>query len=290
MQPRGRGAFEAALTAASIHDREGKVIGIRWMLRDITEHKRTESVLRKLNEELEQRVEERTAELQRSNQELGQFASVVSHDLQEPLRMVRSYVELLAERYRGKFDTAADEFIAYAVEGATHMQQLIADLLEYSRAQTHGTEFTATSCDEIVEYVLSNLRTAISESGATVTYDPLPTLPVDVSQLRQVMQNLLSNALKFRGQEPPRIHIAAERRGDNWVFSVRDNGIGIDQKQADRIFVVFQRLHTQQAYPGTGMGLAICRKIIERHGGRIWVESEMGKGATFYFTLPAGEE
>ena len=202
------------MTAAPIDDRAGKVIGIRWLLRDITEHKRAEAALRKLNEELERRVQERTAELQRSNQDLQQFAYVVSHDLQEPLRMVTSYVQLLAERYREKLDADADEFIGYVVEGATHMQQLIVDLLEYSRVQTREAEVTVTNCEEILAYVLSNLRTAMTESGATVTYDPLPVLSADASQLRQVFQNLLSNALKFRGQEPPQIHISAAREGD----------------------------------------------------------------------------
>jgi PAS domain S-box-containing protein len=290
VQPRDRAAFDATLTAAPISDRAGSVVGIRWLLRDITEQKRTEAALRKLNEELERRVEARTAELRRSNQELQQFAYVVSHDLQEPLRMVRSYVQILAERYRGRFDADADEFIGYTVEGATHMQQLIVDLLEYSRVQTRERETKATECEEILTYVLSNLRTAIEESGAVVTHDPLPVVFVDASQLRQVSQNLLGNALKFRSQEPPRIHIAAERRGEHWVFSVRDNGIGIDPRQAERIFGIFQRLHTRREYSGTGLGLAICRRIIENHGGRIWVESELGKGATFYFALPVGGE
>ncbi len=233
---------------------------------------------------------DRTAELQRSNQELQQFAHVVSHDLQEPLRMVSTYVQLLAERYRGQLDTNADEFIDYAVEGVARMHQLILDLLEYSRVQTRAKAFTAASCEEILARVLSNLRTMITDKAAMVTYDRLPTVTGDASQLNQIFQNLLSNALKFHGQEPPQIHIAAERKNDEWVFSVRDNGIGVDSKHAERIFVIFQRLHTHREYPGTGIGLAICKRIIEYHGGRIWVESEVGKGSTFYFTLPAGEE
>jgi light-regulated signal transduction histidine kinase (bacteriophytochrome) len=278
------------LTGTAIRDRADQLLGIRWLLRDITEQRSTEEALRQLNDELEQRVKERTVELQRSNQDLQQFAYVVSHDLQEPLRMVRTYAQLLAERYRERLDADADEFIGYAVQGAGHMQQLIVDLLEYSRVQTRGQEFDRASCEELLSSVLGDLRTIMTESQASVTYDPLPNVYVDATQLRQVFQNLVSNALKFRGQEPPRVHIAAERQGSELVFSVRDNGIGLDQKQAERIFVIFQRLHTQREYPGTGIGLALCRKIIERHGGRMWVESEVGKGATFYFTLPAEEE
>ncbi len=229
-------------------------------------------------------LEESVAELGRSNAELQQFAYVASHDLQEPLRMVSSYTQLLAKRYAGKLDSDADEFIAFAVDGAMRMQRLIQDLLAYSRVSTGGRQFKPTSAETALGYALDNLRYVMKESGAVVTHDPLPTVMGDEKQLEQLFQNLLSNAIKFRGHEPPRIHVSA-RTDANWLFSIRDNGIGLDPQYADRIFVIFQRLHNRQEYPGTGIGLAICKKIVERHGGRIWVESEPGKGATFYFTI-----
>ena len=235
-------------------------------------------------------LEQSVAELGRSNADLQQFAYVASHDLQEPLRMVSSYTQLLARRYKGKLDTDADEFIAFAVDGATRMQRLIQDLLAYSRVSTGGHQFKPTSVDAALGYALDNLRHAMKESGAVVTHDPLPTVIGDEKQLAQLFQNLLSNAVKFRGHEPPRIHVSAKRTDVEWLFSVRDNGIGLDAQYADRIFVIFQRLHNRQEYPGTGIGLAICKKIVERHGGRIWVESEPGKGATFYFTIRGNEQ
>jgi signal transduction histidine kinase len=234
-----------------------------------------------------QALEKSVVELARSNSDLQQFAYVASHDLQEPLRMVASYTQLLAKRYKGKLDADADEFIAYAVGGASRMQKLIQDLLSYSRVDTQGQAGEPTPVGSVLDYALGNLRAALEESRAEVTRDPLPTVMADERQLLQVFQNLLSNALKFRGEQPPRVHVSAERRGNEWVFSVRDNGIGIDPQYAGRIFVVFQRLHNISEYPGTGIGLAICKKIVERHGGRIWMESQPGQGATFYFTLPA---
>jgi two-component system CheB/CheR fusion protein len=227
------------------------------------------------------------AELQRSNEELQQFAYVVSHDLNEPLRMVSSYVQLLGERYRGKLDAAADEFIGYVVEGTTRVQALIQDLLAYTRVDGKVQEFTAVDCEAVLQHALGDLRIAIEESGAAVTHGPLPTVRGEGKQLGLVFQNLIGNALKFRSQAPPRIHISARRDGSQWVFAVQDNGIGIDPRHVARIFQVFQRLHTRSEYPGTGIGLSICKKIVERHGGRIWVESELGKGATFLFTLSA---
>lgn len=237
--------------------------------------------------EARQALEQSVIELGRSNSDLQQFAYVASHDLQEPLRMVASYTQLLAKRYKGKLDTDADEFIAYAVDGANRMQRLIQDLLAYSRVNTQGQVFEPTPVEALVGYALDNLRSAVEESRAVVTHDPLPTVMADERQLLQLFQNLLSNALKFHGDQPPRVHVSAERRGSEWLFSVRDNGIGIDPQYAERIFVVFQRLHNIAEYPGTGIGLAICKKIVERHGGRIWMESQLGQGATFYFTLPA---
>jgi light-regulated signal transduction histidine kinase (bacteriophytochrome) len=192
----------------------------------------------------------------------------------------------LQRRYKGKLDSDADEFISYAVDGTIRMQGLINDLLTYSRVGTHGRAFEPTECQTVVDRVLANLQMAVKESGAEVTYDPLPKLMADALQLQQLFQNLISNAIKFREKEVPRIHISAERNRNEWLFSVSDNGIGMDPESSQRIFKVFQRLHTRKEYPGTGIGLAICKKIVERHGGRIWVESEPGKGSTFYFTIP----
>ena len=238
---------------------------------DITERKRVED------------------ELRRSNEELERFAYVASHDLQEPLRMVGSYVQLLARRYRGQLDSDADEFIGYALDGALRMQRLIEELLAFSRVGTRGAPLVPTDCAVVVESALRSLKLAIEEAGATVVVGPLPTVLADPGQLEQVFQNLLSNALKFRGEEPPTIEVSAERRDPVWELRVRDNGIGIDPEYFDRIFVIFQRLHGRDEYPGTGMGLAIVKKIVERHGGRIGVESTPGEGSTFSFTLPAVE-
>ena len=235
--------------------------------------------------EARQKLEESVSELGRSNADLQQFAYVASHDLQEPLRMVSSYTQLIARRYKGKLDADADEFIAFAVDGANRMQRLILDLLAYSRVNTAGRQFEPTAMETVLKAALNNLTNAVKESQAIITHDPLPAVMGDDKQLAQLFQNLLSNAVKFGGAQPPRIHISAKQTDGEWLFSVRDHGIGLDPQYADRIFVIFQRLHTREEYPGTGIGLAICKKIVERHGGRIWVESELGKGATFYFTM-----
>lgn len=253
----------------------GRLMAIGTQL-DITDRKRAE-----------QELATRTAELARSNAELEQFAYLASHDLQEPLRMVASFTELLARRYTGKLDSDADEFITFAVDGANRMKQLINDLLAYSRVGTKAKPFAPTDCRDVLDRALSNLSMAIQEHGATVKAGRLPTVAADAVQLTQLFQNLIANAVKFHGPEPPLIEFTAEQHNEEWVFSVRDNGIGIDSQFFERIFAVFQRLHRKQEYPGTGIGLAICRKIVERHGGRIWVESELGKGSTFYFTIPA---
>ena len=228
-------------------------------------------------------------DLERSNAELKKFAYVASHDLQEPLNHVSNYVQLLEMRYGDRLDEDAKDFIGFAVDGVHLMQTLIDDVLAYSKVDTQGSEFVITDVETSLGQALTNLQKRIRDSNATIiTHDPLPTLMADGTQLMQLFQNLIVNAIKFRSAEPPEIHIKAERLEDEWLFSVQDNGIGIDPKFSERIFVIFQRLHTRDEYPGTGMGLAICKKIIECHRGKIWVESQLGKGSTFYFTIPVG--
>lgn len=234
----------------------------------------------------EAQVRKVVTDLKRSNSELEQFAYVASHDLQEPLRMVSSYVQLLEKRYSEQLDDDAREFIGFAVDGANRMKELINDLLALSRVGTRGNSFKPVAVVDAVAAAENNLRLAIEDSGVRITHDPLPVVDADLIQMTQLLQNLLENAIKFRGKEPPRIHITARRNDGEWEFCVSDNGIGFDKKFADRIFVIFQRLHGRESYEGTGIGLAICRKIVERHGGRIWAESEPGKGSDFYFTLP----
>ncbi len=264
------------LSFSPIKDDGGEIIGAAHILRDITARKKAEEAL-----------SEKSEELARSNQELEQFAYVASHDLQEPLRMVSSYVQLLARRYKGKLDQDADEFIAFAVDGATRMQRLINDLLLYSRVGTRGKPFEPTDSYQALAAALDNLQLAIQEAGATVTHDPLPAVMADGSQLVQLFQNLIGNAIKFHGSEKPLVHVGVAPQDGGWLFSVRDNGIGIAPENHERIFVIFQRLHSRGEYPGTGIGLAVCKRIVERHGGKIWLESEPCQGAIFYFTLPA---
>ena len=242
---------------------------------EVSERKRAEEAIKRY-----------TAELERSNNELQQFAYVASHDLQEPLRMVSSFLQLLEKRYVSNLDGEAREFIGFAVDGAKRMQALINDLLMYSRVSTRGNPFTLVDCGEVLDEVLGNLTVAVQESQAKIIFDGLPSVMGDGTQLAQVFQNLISNAIKFRGQAPPVIHVTAEHEGEGWLFGVADNGIGIEKKFNDRIFMIFQRLHTREDYPGTGIGLAICKRIVERHGGRIWVDSTIGEGSTFRFTIP----
>ena len=244
--------------------------------RDITERKRSQ-------EELENTA----AALARSNKELEQFAYVASHDLQEPLRMITSYTSLLRKRYAGKLDADADEFIGYAVGGAKRMQSLINDLLVYSRVGNRGKSFAPTDCEIVLAKTLQDLELARQKAGATITHDKLPTVMADETQLGQLFQNLIGNGIKYRNGNAPEIHISCTQQDGQWQFAVRDNGIGIEADYAEKIFVIFQRLHTRDEYEGTGIGLAICKKIVERHHGRIWVESEPGHGSTFHFTLPA---
>ena len=266
--------FVAQLSAQVLTVQDEKVI--LWTLVDVTDRKQAEEALRKTAQELE-----------RSNTDLAAFAYVASHDLQEPLRMVNGFLGLLRERYEGQLDDKAQEYISIAVDGATRMSALIKDLLEYSRVGANGKEPVPVDLAGVADYARANLKATIEESDAVITVDSLPTVMADVGQMRQLFQNLLGNALKFRvpGRRPE-VHIGATQRGGEWLFEVTDNGIGIDPKQADRLFGLFQRLNTRDKYSGTGIGLAICKKIVERSGGRIWVESELGKGATFYFTLP----
>jgi PAS domain S-box-containing protein len=244
------------------------------------------SVRKKSDEHLVKTV----GELKRSNDELQQFAYVSSHDLQEPLRMVSSYTQLLAKRYKGRLDSDADEFIAFAVDGCDRMQGLIRDLLAYSRAGTNGKALREISSEKALKMALTNLRATVEQSGAVVTHESLPAIRIDETQLTQVFQNLVGNAIKYRRVESPQVHVSASKTGGNeWIFSVRDNGLGIDPQYFDRIFILFQRLHGREEFEGTGIGLAICKKILERLGGRIWVESQPEKGSTFCFALPEME-
>lgn len=255
--------------------RDGKPIGSVVTFLDITERKATHILLLRKVEELD-----------RSNRELEQFLYVGSHDLQEPLRMVVSYTQLLSRRYKGKLDSDADEYIAFAVDGAVRMQRLIQDLLAYSRVGTKGQDMVDTSSNNALQQALEKLRSVTEDSGALVTYDQLPAVLADETQLIQLFQNIIGNAIKYQNRGVPHIHISAAKSGANiWTFSVKDNGIGIDSQHFERIFRMFQRLHKREEFDGTGVGLAICKKIVERHGGGISVESQLGQGSTFRFTL-----
>lgn len=279
---------------------------------------RSDRALQKAHDDLEERVIQRTEELSKanaalqleiserqsaeaglrlktealahSNTELEQFAYVASHDLQEPLRMVSSYLQLVEQRYAGKLDTEATEFINYAVDGAARMRTLIRDLLEYSRVGRRQQSLTPVNCETVFHNVVQSLQQAIIDTHATVTADPLPTVLADTTEFTQLLQNLIGNAIKFHGPRPPTVHVEASRQDGYWQFAVRDNGIGIEPEYFEKVFVIFQRLHSRTDYPGTGLGLAICKKIIDRYGGRIWIESTAGQGTTFFFTLPVNKE
>ena len=237
-------------------------------------------------QEYQNELEATVAQLEESNNRLEQFAYAASHDLQEPLRMVSSYLQLLDGRYEDTLDEEGQEYLDYAVDGAERMREMIDGLLAYSRIDMQGEDFSPTDCNAVIAEVKDSLQVSIEESNAEITADSLPPVYADESQLTQVFQNLLSNAIKYSGEEPPEIHITAEQNQQEWMFSVSDQGIGIDPDEADEIFDVFQRLHSREEYAGTGIGLAVCERIIERHDGRIWVESEPGEGSTFSFTLP----
>ena len=316
--------INVSITLSPIMDSSKKLVAISTISRDITESKKAEEKMQELlselqssseeltssneelqatseelktsNEELQlqmdseveakRQIEEIASKLKVSNKELEQFAYVASHDLQEPLRMVTSFTQLLERQYKGQLDKDADEYIGFIVEGTHRMKYLIEDLLEFSRLNTEAKEFELAYLEMVLDDVLLNLQLSIKENNAKITHDPLPTLTVDLMQIRQLFQNLISNAIKFHGDETPEIHISAQKTGSEWIFSVNDKGIGIDSKHQELIFGVFKRLHTRDEYKGTGIGLSICKRIVERHSGRIWVESEPGKGSTFYFTIP----
>jgi len=277
--------FPVAISFRPLQTEDGVVI--TSAIRDITQRKKNEEQIRELNASLEERVVARTEELMRSNEELQQFAYIASHDLQEPLRTVSIFAQLLAKRYRGQLQGDADQFIRYIVEGSERMERLIHDLLDFSRVDARGTDYFArTRCDDVLTDAVHNLHSLITENGARVTHDALPVVMADPVQLTRLFQNLLVNSIRYRSDAPPEIHIAAEARDNEWWFSVEDNGIGIEPQYAEKVFGIFKCLHPRDQYPGSGMGLAICRKIVSRHEGRIWVESDLGQGATFRFTLP----
>jgi two-component system, sensor histidine kinase and response regulator len=257
----------------------------RYLRAEVQAREQAQAELQHVNAELEQLA---TA-LRRSNADLEQLAYVASHDMQEPLRMVASYLQLISRRYGDRLDADGHEFIGYAVDGAKRMQAMINDLLVLSRVSTKARPFAPTDCSRILATVRMQLQVAMAESGATITEDPLPTVNGDATQLLQLFQNLVANAIKFRGEPPPQVHVSAQATEEGWCFSVRDNGIGIAPEYFERIFLLFQRLHGRNEYPGTGIGLALCKRIVDRHGGRIWVESAAGKGSTFRFTLARTE-
>ena len=271
------GNFPIEIMLSPLESAEG--ILVTAAIRDITTRKKAEvHLLHKMEE------------LNRSNEELGQFAYIASHDLQEPLRMVASYTQLLARRYKGKLDSDADEFISFAVDGASRMQRLIQDLLAFSRVSSKGQDLQETSSEQSLERALLNLRGAIEESHALVTHDPLPKVMADETQLIQLFQNLVANGIKYQNPGIPKVHISAENGGEKWIFSVKDNGLGIDPRYFEKIFGMFQRLHKREEFAGTGIGLAICKKIVDRHGGSISVDSQPGHGATFSFALQGLEK
>ncbi len=269
----------AEVSASPIKDENGNVVQVVHVSRDITDRKRAEEERERL-----------LSDIARSNKELEQFAYVASHDLQEPLRMVSSYVQLLEKKYKGRLDEKADKYMQFAVDGAQRMQKLIEALLDYSRIATRGAEFRSVNTNDIFSQAVSNLEASITESHALITKDDLPTISGDETQLIQLFQNLIGNAIKYRKPETaPSVNISAGKDRQGWTFSVSDNGIGIEPRHFDQIFQIFQRLHARGEYPGTGIGLAICKRIVERHHGRIWVKSSPGEGATFFFTIPSSE-
>ena len=274
---------------ASISDKGDEIdaiaLGLNTLGEEIEQLMLTEKKYREKLEKANNELTALTTELKRSNDELSQFAYVASHDLQEPLRMVSSYVNLLKDQYKDKLDNDANEFIDFAVDGSNRMRNLIRGLLEFSRINRSEKVFEETDLNTVIFNVLKNLHTSIKETNAIIHYDVLPVIKTDNLQMEQLFQNLISNAIKFIGKEPPEIKISSQPIAGGYLFSINDKGIGIAPQYANRIFLIFQRLHSKQEYPGTGIGLALCKKIVERHNGKIWVESEPGKGTTFFFTI-----
>jgi light-regulated signal transduction histidine kinase (bacteriophytochrome) len=298
--------FPVIVTPTILYDEQGTITNYMALIKDISHIKLVQEELRRSRDELELRVQQRTMELAdvnaylqtqimerenltqqllHSNQELEQFAYIASHDLQEPLRAITSYTQLLAQRYEEQLDERADKYIHYIVDGASYMQQLIQDLLSYSRVGRGELTLEQLDLNQVLQQVEKNLDAAIAEAEARLHYDPLPTITADLNQLTRLLQNLVSNAIKYRSDRSPEITITVEDLGDHWLFTLQDNGIGIDPQYADRIFIIFQRLHTRRQYSGTGIGLAICKKIVERHHGTIGVQSQPGQGSTFRFTI-----
>lgn len=276
-QTRKDGALIPVLSSVTaVKDQQGTVIGAVAVNRDITDQLKIEEALR-----------ERTRSLEASNEELAQFAYAASHDLQEPLRMITSYLQLIAQRYQDQLDDEAMEFIGYAVDGAKRMRQLIVDLLTYSRIGQQNQGVGQVELEKILQQVLFNLEVQIQEANIAITHDPLPTITADKTQMLQLLQNLISNAIKFRKDESPKVHISAQQEPARWVIQIADNGIGMQPEFTKKIFAIFQRLHTREEYPGTGIGLAICKKIVQKHKGEIWVDSEPGVGSTFSFSIPS---
>ncbi|MCA9420379.1 MAG: PAS domain S-box protein [Nitrospira sp.] len=271
-----------ALTISPIIDRRGKVIGASKIARNISQQKELENLLAVQNLTLASHA----ASLKQSNEDLEQFAYIASHDLQEPLRTIHGFTQLLAERYKEQLDDQGKEFIGFVTDGANRMQTLIQDLLKYSRIQAQELNPVTVNGEEVLNEILGHLRMVIEDTQALITHDPLPIIRTDRSHFQHLLQNLISNAIKFHGPKPPHIHLSAREDANEWLFSVRDNGIGIESEYYERIFLPFKRLHSRDKYQGTGIGLAICKKIIERRGGRIWVESKPGEGANFSFTIP----
>jgi PAS domain S-box-containing protein len=287
--------FPVEISLSPLQTEEGLLL--TSAIRDITERKRADAAIRELNNTLEQRVLERTRELMhsnealsRSNDDLNQFAFAASHDLQEPLRMVALYSQIIQKRYTDRLDAEAQQLFGFVLGGARRMEMLLKDLLAYSQASSSNEgPAEPVDCEAVIQKVMLNLQVAIQQTGARITWDPLPTVQAHEIRWVQLLQNLIGNAIKYRSSEPPQIHVFAEQRADGWLFSVQDNGIGIEPEYCQQVFGIFKRLHGQ-TYEGTGIGLAICQRIVERYGGRIWVESKLAAGSLFCFTIPSGAE
>lgn len=275
---KARRRIDVSLSISPLKTPTGEIVGAAKVARDITQKKIVRRALAEASEEL-----------RRSNADLEQFAHVVAHDLQEPLRTVVSYTQLFAERHNGALDERSEKYARYILEGATRLQQIIKGLLAYARVGSQGNSLARVNSKAVVDEVLASLKTAIEEGAAEIVCGPLPVVSADRLQLGQVFQNIIANALRFHGEAPLHLHIGADRSNDAWVFRIEDNGIGIEAQYAERIFQMFQRLHPRERYPGTGIGLSIAKKIVDRHGGRIWFESMPGRGSTFYFTIPSGQ-